>query len=101
MIHVQQLDAAPEQDYDVGFFFEYEIQLMDADSYQRSLDGAGQPRCLQKASDRYGAHARIRARTAALDRSTRRGQRLSPPHTGKKSQPCGWLRSQRVQAALT
>lgn len=39
MIHVQQLDAAPEQDYDVGFFFEYEIQLMDADSYQRSLIG--------------------------------------------------------------
>ncbi|WP_374363148.1 TIGR04552 family protein [Pseudoduganella danionis] len=39
MIHVQQLDAAPEQDYDVGFFFEYEIQLMDADSYQRSLTG--------------------------------------------------------------
>ncbi|MRW93931.1 TIGR04552 family protein [Duganella sp. FT80W] len=39
MIHVQQLDALPEQDYDVGFFFEYEIQLMDEDSYQRSLTG--------------------------------------------------------------
>lgn len=39
MIHIQQLDASPEQDYDVGFFFEYEIQLMDADSYQRSLTG--------------------------------------------------------------
>jgi uncharacterized protein (TIGR04552 family) len=39
MIHVQQLDAAPEQDYDVGFFFEYEIQLMDEASYQRSLSG--------------------------------------------------------------
>ncbi|NYE64124.1 uncharacterized protein (TIGR04552 family) [Duganella sp. 1224] len=39
MIHVQQLDAAPEQDYDVGFFFEYEIQLMDEDSYHRSLSG--------------------------------------------------------------
>jgi uncharacterized protein (TIGR04552 family) len=39
MIHVQQLDALPEQDYDVGFFFEYEIQLMDEASYQRSLTG--------------------------------------------------------------
>jgi uncharacterized protein (TIGR04552 family) len=39
MIHVQQLDAAPEQDYDVGFFFEYEIQLMDQASYERSLTG--------------------------------------------------------------
>lgn len=39
MIHVQQMDAPPEQDYDVGFFFEYEIQLMDEDSYQRSLSG--------------------------------------------------------------
>ncbi|MRW86866.1 TIGR04552 family protein [Pseudoduganella sp. FT26W] len=39
MIHVQQLDAAPEQEYDVGFFFEYEIQLMDEASYQRSLSG--------------------------------------------------------------
>jgi uncharacterized protein (TIGR04552 family) len=39
MIHVQQVDAAPEQDYDVGFFFEYEIQLMDEASYQRSLSG--------------------------------------------------------------
>ncbi|MYM90193.1 TIGR04552 family protein [Rugamonas sp. FT82W] len=39
MIHVQQLDAGPEQDYDVGFFFEYEIQLMDEASYQRSLTG--------------------------------------------------------------
>nr|WP_315399844.1 TIGR04552 family protein [uncultured Duganella sp.] len=39
MIHVQQLDAAPEQDYDVGFFFEYEIQLMDQASYERSISG--------------------------------------------------------------
>nr|WP_315252147.1 TIGR04552 family protein [uncultured Duganella sp.] len=39
MIHVQQLDAAPETDYDVSFFFEYEIQLMDEASYQRSLSG--------------------------------------------------------------
>lgn len=39
MIHVQQLDALPEQDYEVGFFFEYEIQLMDEASYQRSLSG--------------------------------------------------------------
>jgi uncharacterized protein (TIGR04552 family) len=39
MIHVQQLDAAPEQDYDVGFFFEYEIQLMDQASYERSQTG--------------------------------------------------------------
>lgn len=39
MIHVQQLDAAPEQDYDVGFFFEYEIQLMDQASYECSLTG--------------------------------------------------------------
>ncbi|TFW29947.1 TIGR04552 family protein [Duganella callida] len=39
MIHVQQLDALPEQDYDVGFFFEYEIQLMDQASYERSLNG--------------------------------------------------------------
>ncbi|WP_432381425.1 TIGR04552 family protein [Duganella sp. P38] len=39
MIHVQQLDAMPEQDYDVSFFFEYEIQLLDEASYQRSLSG--------------------------------------------------------------
>jgi len=39
MIHVQQLDALPEHDYDVGFFFEYEIQLMDLASYERSLSG--------------------------------------------------------------
>jgi uncharacterized protein (TIGR04552 family) len=39
MIHVQQLDASPEQDYDVGFFFEYEIQLMDQASYELSLTG--------------------------------------------------------------
>jgi uncharacterized protein (TIGR04562 family) len=40
MIHVQQDDAAAlGQDYDVGFFFEYEIQLMDRASYERSLSG--------------------------------------------------------------
>ncbi|MYM84620.1 TIGR04552 family protein [Duganella sp. FT50W] len=39
MIHVQQLDAGPDMDYDVSFFFEYEMQLMDEASYQRSLSG--------------------------------------------------------------
>ena len=40
MIHLH--DEAPTQDAegrDVDFFFEYEIQLMDADSHQRSLTG--------------------------------------------------------------
>lgn len=31
--------GAAGQDYDVGFFFEYEIQLMDQASHQRSLSG--------------------------------------------------------------
>jgi uncharacterized protein (TIGR04552 family) len=48
MIHVQQLDAAPEQDYDVGFFFEYEIQLMDEASYQRSLSGPASHQAYKK-----------------------------------------------------
>ena len=40
MIHLH--DEAPTQDaegHDVDFFFEYEIQLMDADSHERSLTG--------------------------------------------------------------
>ena len=43
MIHVQpdhpNIGAGGEQEYDVGFFFEYEIQLMDQASYERSLAG--------------------------------------------------------------
>ena len=47
MIHVQpeaaradpEGGADPAQEYDVGFFFEYEIQLMDQASYARSLAG--------------------------------------------------------------
>ena len=47
MIHVQPEAARAEpeggadaaQEYDVGFFFEYEIQLMDQASYARSLAG--------------------------------------------------------------
>jgi len=33
------VDAPAEPDYDVGFFFEYEIQLMDKASHDRSLSG--------------------------------------------------------------
>ncbi|USX27696.1 TIGR04552 family protein [Oxalobacteraceae bacterium OTU3CINTB1] len=43
MIHVQpdypNIGAVTDQEYDVGFFFEYEIQLMDQASYERSLAG--------------------------------------------------------------
>lgn len=39
MIHVQPEAGATEQEYDVGFFFEYEIQLMDKASHERSLRG--------------------------------------------------------------
>lgn len=40
MIHLQPDPAADSaQDYDVGFFFEYEIQLMDKASHERSLSG--------------------------------------------------------------
>jgi len=39
MIHVQPEAAACEQEYDVGFFFEYEIQLMDKASHERSISG--------------------------------------------------------------
>ena len=39
MIHVQPDAATGAQEYDVGFFFEYEIQLMDKASHARSLSG--------------------------------------------------------------
>ncbi|MBA5690398.1 TIGR04552 family protein [Rugamonas apoptosis] len=39
MIHLQPDPTADIQDYDVGFFFEYEIQLMDRASHERSLSG--------------------------------------------------------------
>lgn len=40
MIHVQpDASAALSTGYDVGFFFEYEIQLMDKASYERSISG--------------------------------------------------------------
>ena len=40
MIHVQPEPGHElAQDYDVGFFFEYEIQLMDKASHDRSLSG--------------------------------------------------------------
>jgi uncharacterized protein (TIGR04562 family) len=40
MIHLQPDAAAiAGQDYDVGFFFEYEIQLMDKASHERSING--------------------------------------------------------------
>ena len=43
MIHVQpdypNIGVGADQEYDVGFFFEYEIQLMDQASYERSLAG--------------------------------------------------------------
>lgn len=39
MIHLQPDPGAESGDYDVGFFFEYEIQLMDKASHERSLSG--------------------------------------------------------------
>jgi uncharacterized protein (TIGR04562 family) len=39
MIHLQPDPTADFADYDVGFFFEYEIQLMDQASHERSLSG--------------------------------------------------------------
>ena len=42
MIHLQAEQGYPEtagQDYDVGFFFDYELQLMDKESHQRSMTG--------------------------------------------------------------
>jgi uncharacterized protein (TIGR04562 family) len=66
MIHVQQLDAAPEQDYDVGFF-EYEIQLMDEASYQRSLSGPASHEAYKKRQVDT-ARTRVRPRTDTLDR---------------------------------
>ncbi|WUR11559.1 TIGR04552 family protein [[Empedobacter] haloabium] len=42
MIHLQAEQGVPEtagQHYDVGFFFDYEVQLMDKDSHQRSMTG--------------------------------------------------------------
>ncbi|NRR32652.1 TIGR04552 family protein [Oxalobacteraceae bacterium] len=39
MIHLQDDAPGPGQDFDVGFFFEYEIQLMDQASYVASLSG--------------------------------------------------------------
>ena len=40
MIHLPPDDpAASGPDYDVGFFFEYEIQLMDKASHGRTLEG--------------------------------------------------------------
>ena len=40
MIHVPSDDpAASGPDYDIGFFFEYEIQLMDKASHGRTLEG--------------------------------------------------------------
>lgn len=42
MIHLQAEQGHPEtagQDYDVGFFFAYEMQLMDKESHQRSMTG--------------------------------------------------------------
>ena len=73
MIHVQQLDAAPEQDYDVGFFFEYEIQLMDQDSYQRSLTGPA-------SHDAYKRRQVDTARTRVFGRDLLRWiERVRPP----------------------
>lgn len=42
MIHLQAEQGYPAtagQDYDVGFFFDYELQLMDKESHQRSMTG--------------------------------------------------------------
>jgi uncharacterized protein (TIGR04562 family) len=42
MIHLQAEQGHPEtagQDYDVGFFFAYELQLMDKESHQRIMTG--------------------------------------------------------------
>jgi uncharacterized protein (TIGR04562 family) len=40
MIHLPSEDPASSgPDYDVGFFFEYEIQLMDKASHDRTLEG--------------------------------------------------------------
>ncbi|MYM41748.1 TIGR04552 family protein [Duganella qianjiadongensis] len=74
MIHVQQLDAAPEQDYDVGFFFEYEIQLMDADSYQRSLTGPA-------SHDAYKKRQVDTARTRVFGRELLRSIAAHTPHS--------------------
>lgn len=74
MIHVQQLDAAPEQDYDVGFFFEYEIQLMDADSYQRSLSGPA-------SHDAYKKRQVDTARTRVFGRELLRVIAAHPPQS--------------------
>jgi uncharacterized protein (TIGR04562 family) len=39
MIHVPADGPVAGPDYDVGFFFEYEIQLMDKASHGRTLEG--------------------------------------------------------------
>lgn len=41
MIHLHGVEAMPAdaEDHDVDFFFEYEIQLMDRDSHERTLAG--------------------------------------------------------------
>jgi uncharacterized protein (TIGR04562 family) len=39
MIHLHGVEAADDDEHDVDFFFEYEIQLMDRDSHERTLAG--------------------------------------------------------------
>jgi uncharacterized protein (TIGR04552 family) len=56
MIHVQPDAATDEQEYDVGFFFEYEIQLMDKASHERSLNGPAS----------HGAYKKRQVETARL-----------------------------------
>ena len=56
MIHVPAEDPAAGPDYDVGFFFEYEIQLMDKASHDRTLDGPAS----------HGAYKKRQVETARL-----------------------------------
>ena len=58
MIHLHGAEAAPDPEgHDVDFFFEYEIQLMDRDSHERSLTG---PASHQAYKQRQVEAARIR-----------------------------------------
>lgn len=92
MIHVQPEaaridsngdgDSAAARDYDVGFFFEYEIQLMDQASYARSLAGPA-------SHDAYKRRQVETARTRVFGRELMRWIEEQPAATVASPLPAG------------
>ncbi|MDC8760664.1 TIGR04552 family protein [Janthinobacterium fluminis] len=78
MIHVPPDEAADAgQDYDVGFFFEYEIQLMDSASHARSLSGPASHEAYKRRQVET-ARARVFGREL-LDWIAQRGEAAQSP----------------------